>query len=566
MKKLSHYPYIFVFIFGAVLASLIFFFLLEKEDTHIRLETHKGAKEFERHFEEELLKSKSFLHGIEGLFYSSEEVTRREFHAYCKSVFAKKSSIRMVEWQPKVLDQDREKIEGQARRDGLKGFQFFEIDALGREISALKREVHFPVFYSFSLDDHSETVGLDLAFSPLRMKSKYESMRNGKTMGSETFGVIVKDSKLRRLGMAFTHPIYKNSSITSSNDLNDLKGFLAIVIDLDKILKPIREKKSAHSFQFIVKDETDNEKIIFSTLQEGEYLKDFLQYNSLSLNGRIWGLYVYPTKDFYNQSRTLFPWVIFILILFISFFLAYYLYIKNVNELKIRDYERKLDQKHRLESIGLLASGVAHEFNNVLQGIILANENCRDNLMENSLEHEYVDITLDLCHRGRDLVCQILSFARKEAEGEEEEIIPSEVIRENIKILSPGFGENIKLVLNISDFSDRPLLMGPHHLAQIIVNLCNNAIDAMEKKGTLEITYQAREDHHFLSVKDNGKGMDESVTKKIFDPFYTTKSVNEATGLGLFIVYGIVKSYHGDIKVISERGEGTEFHITLPNR
>ncbi len=564
MKKISSKPPFIVFGFGALMSALILYFLLERERGELEIEILRNSEELRSSIQEEFLKTKSFLRGIEGLFYSSGLVTRAEFHSFCKSYISEQSPIQIVEWQPKVLSEERALFEERAQQDGLSNFHFFEIDELGREVPAKEREVHFPVFYTFSPEEGVNTVGLDLAFSPLRMKSKYQSMKIGGPVASETFGVIVRNSHERRLGMAYSYPVFLDGSVKSSQNLEKLKGFLAIVIDLEKVFAPIVASSKFKNLKFEVNDEGDNDKTIFSSITRKEEVAENPYYLSLELDGRSWGLYIYPKLEYFHSIDNFFPWLIFCLFLLISFGLSYYLNLKNVNLIRIRGYERQLEQKERLESIGLLASGVAHEFNNILQGIILTNENLKDNIDLSSFEHEYIDITLDLSHRGRDLVYQILSFARREAEGEEIEILPSRVIQDNIRKLQTNLGLDIDIKLDIETSKDRPLLMVSHHLEQILSNLCNNAIDAISGKGLIEITYQVEKNQRVLMVKDNGIGMNEEFCRKVFDPFYTTKKVGEGSGLGLFIVYGIVKSYHGEINVKSSPGKGALFTIILP--
>ncbi len=565
MKKTSLIPSLFVFIFGSAMSVLILFFLLERQSTNVMVETFKASEEVRNSVQEELLKTKSFLAGVEALFYSGEFITRAEFKIFCKSLVSKNSAIQIVEWQPKVLSKQRKSYELMAQKDGLENFHFFEIDKDGKEVKAIKRDIHFPVFYFYSSKENVSTIGLDVAFSPLRMKSKMESMKTGQIMASETFGVILKNINHRRLGMAFSVAVFNDESIKKTEAISDLKGFLAIVIDLDKIFTPIAQSSEFKNFQFEISDETDSDKVIYSTIEAG---KDEVSESTsvrLKLNGRVWKIKVQPTDELYKSGRHYLPWFAFAIIFFLSIAISLYVHMRNLNEDKIRAYERQLEQKQRLESIGLLASGVAHEFNNVLQGILLSNENLKAELGDDPNQNECVDISIDLCYRGRDLVRQILSFARKEAGGDSE-ILPSEVITSTISLLRRSFGAKIKFKLDIEEDLDRPFMFGVHHLTQIIVNLCNNAAHAISGSGVIEVSYKVFPNYRELIIKDNGRGMTEEVSEKIFDPFFTTKSVDEGTGLGLSIIYGIVKTYKGTIAVASTVGIGTELRITLPEK
>ena len=547
------------------MSVLILFFLLERQSSAVLVETYKASEEVRNSVQEELLKTKSFLAGVEALFYSGEFITRAEFKIFCKSLVSKNSAIQIVEWQPKVLAKQRKSYEIMAQKDGLEEFYFFEIDKDGKEIRAKKRDIHFPVFYSYSSEENISTVGLDIAFSPLRMKSKIESMKTGNIMASETFGVILKSINRRRLGMAFSVAVFNDESIKKTESMNDLKGFLAIVIDLDKIFNPIAQSSEFKNFKFEIRDEADDNKVIYSTFESGVDEENTPTSVHLKLNGRVWKINVLPTEEFFSSGRLFLPWLVFSILFILSIAISLYVYMRNLNEDKIRAYERQLEQKQRLESIGLLASGVAHEFNNVLQGILLSNENLKAQLGDDTNQNECVDISIDLCYRGRDLVRQILSFARKEAGGDSK-ILPSEVITSTISLLRRSFGAKIKFRLDIEEDLDRPFIFGVQHLTQILVNLCNNAAHAINTSGVIEVKYKVFPNYRELIIKDNGRGMTEEVSEKIFDPFFTTKSVDEGTGLGLSIIYGIVKSYKGTITVASTVGVGTELRITLPEK
>lgn len=558
-------PTIAVSLLGVALSVLALSFMLERQNQQINAHTLAEAYEFKDAIVREYMWSENVLRGIEGFFHSSSNVTRDEYRTFCASSIHKEIPLHLVEWQPKVTSSERASYERQAKRDGIKNFQFFEIDEKGNQVPAKQRDYHFPVFYSYSPEPTNQAVGLDLAFSPIRMRSKYRAMKIGEPVLSGTFDVIVKDSKKRNPGFAITHAVFNDPSISSSQSLNHLKGFVAIVLYLNEFFAPISMEQRLSSFQFLVKDLGDSGKTIYSTLKEGVFVPDFANSITFEVGKRSWELIVYPTYSFVKGGNGSLPWVVFSLILVLSFGLALYLFIKGKNLEKINRYERQLQQKQRLESLGILASGIAHEFNNILHCITLANENLKFSRQE-ELKEENINVSLEYCQRGQGLVRQILSFARKDT-GSYKEVLPSQEIKNVHKLLAPSISKDVLFVLNVDEQNDKPVLMNSNHMSQILINLVNNAVHALEGKTGrkyIEVTYSISNEERVLTVKDNGEGMTEEVVQKIFDPFFSTKAVNEGTGLGLSVIYGIVKSYNGGIEVESEKGKGSVFTIRFP--
>ena len=232
-------------------------------------------------------------------------------------------------------------------------------------------------------------------------------------------------------------------------------------------------------------------------------------------------------------------------------------------------------RSQRLESIGTLASGVAHDLNNILAPILLVSP-----LLKTDLPAEEKDALLSLvqasAERGANLVKQMVTFARG-ADGERVLIQPSHLIEEVAEIAGQTFPKSI--VLRTKYPKDLWMIEAdPTQLQQVLLNLCVNARDAMPEGGMLRLTSENfNVDEHYASmmagahpgahvliqVTDNGKGIPRHVIDKIFDPFFTTKEVGKGTGLGLSTVIGIVRSYGGFINVYSEPGH-TSFKVFLP--
>ena len=257
-------------------------------------------------------------------------------------------------------------------------------------------------------------------------------------------------------------------------------------------------------------------------------------------------------------------------------------FVRDVTDQKKAESEREklkeqLIQAQKMDSVGRLAGGVAHDFNNML-GVILGHAELAMEQVEphHPLEADLTEIR-KAAQRSADLTRQLLAFARKQT------ITPralalNDAVNGTLKMIQRLIGEGVELTWHPAD-DPWHVRMDPSQVDQILTNLCINARDAVQGAGQIlietkncsfdEAYCHSHPDHSpgdyvLLSVSDNGNGMDRETIDHIFEPFFTTKSQGKGTGLGLATVYGIVKQNRGFIVVHSEPGLGTSFHIHLP--
>ena len=238
--------------------------------------------------------------------------------------------------------------------------------------------------------------------------------------------------------------------------------------------------------------------------------------------------------------------------------------------------EAQFLRSQRLESIGTLAAGVAHDLNNILAPILLVAPLLRGDLESQEEKETFLSLVQASAERGANLVKQMLTFARG-ADGERVLVQPSHLLAEVAKIAGQTFPKSI--TIETESPKDAWMVEGdPTQLQQVLLNLCVNARDAMPNGGRLRLRIENFEvDDHYasmmadakagsyvlLQVRDEGRGIPRHVLDKIFDPFFTTKDVGHGTGLGLSTVLGIVKSYGGFVTFSSEPGD-TIFQVFLP--
>ena len=248
----------------------------------------------------------------------------------------------------------------------------------------------------------------------------------------------------------------------------------------------------------------------------------------------------------------------------------------NTDITERKKIEAQFMRAQRMESIGTLAGGVAHDLNNILAPIMMAIQLLKE--MSDDPGARKILETLDVsAKRGADIVRQVLSFARG-LDGQRIEIQSQHLLKDLGTIIRDTFPKNIRFHFSIAD--DVWTIVGdPTQVHQVLLNLCVNARDAMPNGGDLTIgiencvldeqyaamNIQGKPGHYVkISVTDSGTGMTPEVLDKIFEPFFTTKSIDKGTGLGLSTVMAIVKSHDGLINVYSEPGKGTTFKVYLP--
>lgn len=249
-------------------------------------------------------------------------------------------------------------------------------------------------------------------------------------------------------------------------------------------------------------------------------------------------------------------------------------YAREAEQQHLRDLESQLLQSQKLEALGTVAGGVAHEFNNVLAAILGHAEWLRDGIGVSEEGHKAAESIVEASRRGREIVHSLLAFSRPQS-GERSPIDAEHWLRSALRLVEPILPTEVRVTCQF-DASPTTICANATHLTQILLNLASNAGYAMRTSERRELRIRcAREPQRVragdgstewfvLEVTDTGTGMDESALARLFDPFFTTKPVGDGTGLGLPVVHGLVTAHEGTITVESTPGIGTTVRISLP--
>jgi nitrogen-specific signal transduction histidine kinase/ActR/RegA family two-component response regulator len=244
---------------------------------------------------------------------------------------------------------------------------------------------------------------------------------------------------------------------------------------------------------------------------------------------------------------------------------------RDISEVKL--IQAQLQQAQKMESIGSLAGGIAHDLNNILFPISGLSDILLDEMSPDDPAYENIEQIHKSAQRGSDLVKQILSFSRQ-SNPQKLPIRIQPILKEVLKLVRATIPMNIGTTSYIKPDCGM-VFTDPTQVHQIAMNLITNAYHAVEETGgtinvELKDTELEKDDvlkpgkYAHITVSDTGTGIDPALIDKIFDPYFTTKELGKGTGLGLSVVHGIVKEHGGDIRVYSEIGKGTAFHVYLP--
>jgi signal transduction histidine kinase len=327
-----------------------------------------------------------------------------------------------------------------------------------------------------------------------------------------------------------------------------------------------------------------------------------LMATDITFDGALWKVYLQPSETFLSHVKSHLSSYILLLGIIIALLFAMTtrlmliaeqhakaLDLSNQNLQKAitertqteetkQKLEKALLQGQKLQAIGTLAGGIAHDFNNLLYAIIGYAEMAEEDTPKDSQLHRNIGKIVEGARRGQELVSRILAFGRRQ--HLELKPIPLKTTIDGVlALLKPTIPASVTLNAAMSIPDDFMILGDQTRIHQVLVNIINNAVDAMDGEGTVTIDVNEISSQDVLlqqfpeitggkyvkiEISDTGHGMDQSTIERIFEPFFTTKEVGKGTGLGLATVHSIVKEHRGEVLVTSQLGHGTTFIILLP--
>jgi signal transduction histidine kinase/CheY-like chemotaxis protein len=538
------------------------FYQLAQNKTDVMVESLRDISDFE-------------LESLLRFFEGSEVVTVKEFEHFTQYL-SRNPIVHAWKWISLVKKEGLKEFKDQAREMEIENIKIWHLNFEGKKVESKDSEFLYPVVHVVPPDKKEWAIGYNLGLIK-ELGQTFSEAIHGRSIAASS-PVLIKpwcDSPL----VFVVLPVYGEGCFTMP------EGFVSAAICFEALLETVKGDDFVNIDVGMLNKGSLN--LIVSDFKDQLLTNSLFLSRPVSVFGKIFILNTYAGQDFVRLYPARAAMITFItglpLVLAMAFVVC--LVFRRRDELEGLVKERTTDlvktqeqliQAQKMESIGRLAGGVAHDFNNML-GVILG----------------YVDIALDKVHsndpvcsdlkeienaatRSANLTGQLLTFARKQ-NATPRAINLNKLVESMLSMLRRVIGENIELVwLPGSDLGT--VRIDPVQVDQILVNLCVNSKDAITGLGKIEIKTQNIKIENtsaeqfkvppglyvLLCVKDNGCGMNSDTLDKLFEPFFTTKEAGKGTGLGLCTVYGIVSQNNGFVNVFSSPDKGAVFKIYLP--
>jgi signal transduction histidine kinase len=594
------------------------------------------------------------INSIGTFMAASNEVDRWEFFALVNKSLPRFPGIQALEWIPRVPADARGDFEARGERDGLYGFQFSQTDPLGNRVPAARRDEYYPVYYVEPFEGNQAILGFDMGSRPESRRILERARDTGRMIAAQQVALVQADDD--EPAFLTVLPIYdaKTDPATIADRREALVGFVLGVFRFnDMIETALQGFAFADALDVYLYDDTASpeERLIYFhhsplrqdsavPLSETEVYEGLYSATAYDVAGRDWSIVVKPAPGHFVDDAHLMSLGVATVGLLLTALLLQYM-ISSASRTRViersvaerttellqsnqaleaeiqerrraeqerMELERELAQIQKMESLGTLAGGIAHEINTPVQYV---GENLRflsesvaglsqvlnrykslaetarsegvlaDELTEVAAAVETADLdflrqempaSIDQSLEGIGRISEIVRAIREFSHPDAREKTAIDINHAITTTLTVAKNQ-IKYVADVEtdfDTSLPPVSCHPGELNQVILNLLVNAAHAIEgaaseSKGRITVSTRRVADRVEIRIADSGTGIPEAIRKKIFDPFFTTKEPGKGTGQGLAICHTIITKKHGGtITVDSEPGEGATFVVCLP--
>jgi signal transduction histidine kinase/CheY-like chemotaxis protein len=537
-------------------------------------------------------------------FYGSPAISREEFTLCAEPFLARVPSLKVLQWAPRVSYDDRQAFVERARREGLSDYRIVEPDAQGQLVGAESRKEYFPIWFAASKTGFQARFGWDFGADPVLRKAIDKCRDNDQFVVSDAIDL----SKISIDGVMLQTflPIYRDyqNVNTVAERRANLKGFLVGLSSIDDLVNnALCYSTNPQGINLAVYDDSTqpDPRLLYFHVSRTHRADDLspreqaerqpigiYHTEPLQFGGRQWSLVCTPAPHFFSVHASWRSWTTLGIGLMMTCLLGIYTWsattrteriqrLVDQRTAELRKKDEQLQQSQKLEAVGSLAGGIAHEFNNLLQAIGGYTRYAMEELKPEEQPYQDLENVLQASDRAAALTRQLLSFSRRQT-VERTNLDANQMVTDLTKMLRPLLGETIQLKVVLGK-DIGAIFADAGSLQQVLMNLCLNARDAMPTGGEIVVKTDRMSvspeyadlfadlkpgQYVELNVTDTGQGMSSEVRDRIFEPFFTTKPVGKGTGLGLAMVYGIIQQHEGAIHVYSEPDHGTTFKIYLP--
>jgi len=515
------------------------------------------------------------------IFTSEDTLTRAEFRRFARGILARHPGMQALEWRPRVTYAQRRGVEETARREGLKGYSFTGIAPGGGLEKRGPAPEYFPILYAEPLRGNETVLGLDIGQQQGAARDAAEKAL-AENQPAASAGVRLVQETGSQTGILVMVPV---RSTQKGGPVGLIEGVYRVGDMMESLLAGV----DARALGLSLYDDTPPgpPQLLYSRGDPASPPVEPLSING-DFAGRRWRVELRPHASFQARERSVLSWFVAISALLFSYLVAWVTLTlfgraERVNALveqktaELREQERRLMRAQKMESVGRLAGGIAHEFNNILMGAsglaqIVLQALGPKHPSATDLEGIVVSIK-----RAGHLVSQLLTFSRRK-ESNLKATDLNGLVAQSSKLIAAAVGRRIELDVSVAS-APAWILADAGQVEQVLLNLCFNARDALTGKGKISLATRpvllergldtphlpAKPGRYvLLEVRDDGAGIPPEVLPRIFEPFFTTKPFGEGTGLGMSVVLGIVRQHGGGLDIKTAPGQGAAIRVYWP--